>query len=302
MIPPTRRCRRVAAPAAGPGSVGGDRQQCCEVEHPRDRRLCVRLPFPERARGSPEPVRSAAARRRGTFHLALARGPAASDGVHIDLRAGECALPFGTFSISFEPHAPRRARFDRTRFVPAAELYIERLQNRYRDTGIGAPLAADLIVIGDQRGFQIARKMKVPATTLLRLDASPAAVASGRFNCQFLLFAGNEDRTVAIAGEQVPLENEPSAAFAFAMSNPDIWQAELTGLFKGDLFENLPTQLAAVEPYRPSRIPGRVQGTARRRRIAGRTDREVRYAAAEGDKAGGRNADRQSRCHAARSG
>jgi hypothetical protein len=196
------------------------------------------------------------------YNLALARVLAASDGVHVDLRAGECALPFGILSINFEPDAPRRARFDRIRFIPAAELYIERLQNRYRDTGIGAPLAADLIVIGDQRGFQIARKMKVPATTLLRLDTSPAGIASGRFNGQFLLFAGNEDRTVEIAGEQVPLENEPSAAFAFALSNPDIWQAELTGFFKGDLFENLATQLAAVEPYRPGRIPGRVQGTA----------------------------------------
>ncbi len=172
------------------------------------------------------------------YNLALTRGLTAPDGVHVDLRAGDYPLPIGTLSISFEPDALRWAGFDLTRFVPAAELHIEGLQNRYRETGIGAPLAADLMVTGDPRGFQIARKMKVPATALLRLDITPSAIASGRFNGRLVLFPGNEDRMVEIAGQQVPLENEPSAAFAFALSNPVIWQAELTGFFKGDLFES----------------------------------------------------------------
>jgi hypothetical protein len=189
------------------------------------------------------------------YNLALTRGLTAPDGVHVDLRAGEFPLPFGTLSISFEPDALHWEGFDLTRFVPAAELHIEGLQNRYRETGIGAPLAADLIVTGDPRGFQVARQLKVPATALLRLDSSPAAIASGRFSGRLMLFPGNEHRMVEIAGQQVPLENEPSAAFASTLSNPVIWKAELAGFFQGDLFENIPTQLIALEPYRPGRIP-----------------------------------------------
>jgi hypothetical protein len=60
---------------------------------------------------------------------------------------------------------------------------------------------------------------------------------------------------VTIGGQQVPLENEPSAAFAYALSNPAIWETELAGFFQGDLFDTLPTQLAALGPYRPGRIP-----------------------------------------------
>jgi pimeloyl-ACP methyl ester carboxylesterase len=189
------------------------------------------------------------------YNQALTRGLAASDGVYVDLRSGDYALPSGTLSISFEPESARWAGFDLTRFVPAAELHIEGLQNRYRDTGLGAPLAADLVVTGDPRGFQVARRLKVPATALLELDTSPAAIASGRFSGRLLLFPGNERRVVQIAGQQVPLENEPSAAFAFGLSNPDIWKAELSGFFQGDLFATLPTQLVALEPYHPGRIP-----------------------------------------------
>jgi hypothetical protein len=167
------------------------------------------------------------------YNQALTRGLAASDGVYVDLRAGEYALPSGMLSISFEPDSARWAGFDLTRFVPAAELHIEGLQNRYRDTGIGAPLAADLVVTGDPQGFQVARKLKVPATALLELDISPAAIASGRFNGRLMLFPGNETRMVEIAGQQVPLENEPSAAFAFGLSNPDIWKAELAASSRG---------------------------------------------------------------------
>jgi pimeloyl-ACP methyl ester carboxylesterase len=97
--------------------------------------------------------------------------------------------------------------------------------------------------------------LKVPTTALLRLDISPAALASGQFHGTLTLYPGDEKREVDIGGQQVPLEKEPSAALAFALSNPAIWKTELAGFFQGDLFETLPTQLVALEPYRPGRIP-----------------------------------------------
>jgi pimeloyl-ACP methyl ester carboxylesterase len=189
------------------------------------------------------------------YNRALTRALAASDGVHVELREGDYPLPFGTLSVSFDQNALQWAGFRLTDFVPAAELRIEGLQNRYREAGIGAPLAAALIPAGDPRGFQVARLLKVPTTALLRLDISPAAIATGRFTGRLQLYSGEKRRFVDIGGQKVPLENEPSAAFAFALSNPTIWKTELAGFFQGDLFENLPTQLFALEPYRAGRIP-----------------------------------------------
>jgi pimeloyl-ACP methyl ester carboxylesterase len=189
------------------------------------------------------------------YNRALTRAFATADGVHVELRGGDYPLPFGTLSVSFDQNALEWAGFRLTDFIPAAELHIEGLRNRYRDAGIGAPLAAALVPEGDPRGFQVARLLKVPTTALLRLDITPAAIASGRFTGRLILFTREKQRWVDIGGQKVPLENEPSAAFAFALSNPTIWKTELAGFFQGDLFENLPTQLFALEPYRPGRIP-----------------------------------------------
>jgi pimeloyl-ACP methyl ester carboxylesterase len=189
------------------------------------------------------------------YNRALTRGLASAHSESVDLHGGDFPLPFGSLSISFDPDALRWAGFRLTNLVPSAELHIEGLQNRYRDSGIGAPLAAALIPTEDTRGFQVARSLKVPLTALLRLDITPEALASGQFHGKLSLYSGEERRVVDIGGQPVPLENEPSAALAFALSNPAIWRTELAGFFRGDLFDTLPTQLIALEPYRPGRIP-----------------------------------------------
>jgi hypothetical protein len=189
------------------------------------------------------------------YNRALTRGLTAADGQHVDLREGDYPLPFGTLSISFDRNALRWSGFELTGFTPAAELHIEGLRNRYRESGIGSPLAADLSPIGDPRGFQVARLLKVPMTAVLRLSITPEAVASGRFTGNLTLYPGDENRMITIGGQEVPLEDEPSAAFAYALSNPAIWRTELAGFFRGDLFDTFPSQLVALEPYRPGRIP-----------------------------------------------
>jgi pimeloyl-ACP methyl ester carboxylesterase len=197
------------------------------------------------------------------YNRALTRGLAAADGVHVDLHDGDYALPFGSLSISFDPTALRWADRGLSNYVPAAELHIEGLHNRYRDAGIGAPLAAEPTHDRDERGFQVSRQIKVPVTALLRVDLAPGAIASGRISGALTLYPGNSQRAVTIGGQQVPLENEPSATFAYALSNPDIWKNEIAGFLHGNLIDQLPSQLFAIEPYRPGRIPVvLVHGTA----------------------------------------
>jgi pimeloyl-ACP methyl ester carboxylesterase len=211
--------------------------------------------FPSSPANRPNPFDPRLRTAADLYNRALTRGLTAADGQHVDPREGDYPLPFGTLSITFDRNALRWAGFELTGFTPAAELHIEGLQNRYRESGIGSPLAADLRPIGDPRGFQVARLLKIPMTAVLRLGITPEAVASGRFTGNLMLYPGDEHRMVTIGGQQVPLEDEPSAAFAYALSNPAVWKTELAGFFRGDLFDTIPTQLVALEPYRTGRIP-----------------------------------------------
>jgi hypothetical protein len=154
--------------------------------------------FPDLPADRPKPFDPRLRTAADLYNRALTRGLVAPDGEHIDLRGGEFALPFGTLSIDFDPRTLRWAGRGLANFVAAAELHIEGLKNRYRETGIGAPLAADLVVTDDQRGFQVARHLKVSTTALLRLDITPAAIASGRYNGRLTLYPGNEERIIEI--------------------------------------------------------------------------------------------------------
>jgi pimeloyl-ACP methyl ester carboxylesterase len=54
----------------------------------------------------------------------------------------------------------------------------------------------------------------------------------------------------------VPLEAEPTAALAYMLGGSQAWDTELGGFLVGDLLrQRTPTQLAALEPYQPGRIP-----------------------------------------------
>ena len=190
------------------------------------------------------------------YNRALTRGLASTDGAFVDLRGGDHALPFDvTLSITYDPAAAHWAGRELRGFVPAAELRVMGLRNRYRETGLGAPLAAEIAPAPAASGLYIAPKLKLPVTALLRLDLSADALASGRFKGELLLYPGNEQRTVRIGGQEIPLEIEPSASFAYTLSNPAIWESEISGFFQGDLFDTMPTLLYGLEPYRPGRIP-----------------------------------------------
>ena len=56
--------------------------------------------------------------------------------------------------------------------------------------------------------------------------------------------------------ETCPLEYEPTAALAYQLSESTVWQREFAGFFTGDLLRiEKATNLAAMAPHRPGRIP-----------------------------------------------
>lgn len=212
--------------------------------------------FPSNAANRPDPFDPRLRTAADLYNRALTRGLASDDGDHVDLRAGRYKLPFGTLTIRYDPMTARWEGRDLTRFIPAAELRVIGLQNRFRESGLGAPLAAEVSrIVEPPGGMHLAPNVKLPLTALLRLDISPQAISSGDYQGELVLYPGNEQRRVEVDGQKVPLEIEPTAAFAYALSNSTVWNSEIAGFFQGDLFANLPTQLFGLEPYRPGRIP-----------------------------------------------
>lgn len=219
--------------------------------------------FPAQPALRPDPFDPRLRTAADLYNLALTRALATADGAFVELRAGEYALPFGTLAIRHDPSSARWAGRALKDFVPVGVLQVRGMQNRYRETGIGAPLAAAIEPVAEGAGMQVAPNLKVPVTAVLRLDVDNDAILRGRFSGELVLFPGNEHRRIDIGGQSVPLEIEPSAALAYTLAHSTVWRSELEGFLQGDLFDTMPTQLFGVEPYRPGRIPVvLVHGTA----------------------------------------
>jgi pimeloyl-ACP methyl ester carboxylesterase len=92
-------------------------------------------------------------------------------------------------------------------------------------------------------------------TALLNLQDARGQLASGRVTARLDLYTATDADSVPIAGQAVPVEIESSAALAYTLSNPAIWAVELRGFFIGALLGHLPTNLGALQPYRPGRFP-----------------------------------------------
>jgi hypothetical protein len=154
-----------------------------------------------------------------------------------------------------------------SRFVPVAEFKVRGLRNRYRQAGVGAPLAAGLTSIEAGQDAEAARRRtpprtKVPVTALVRLEAPRASIVSGRLQGRLELYPADSAGSVTVVGREVPLELEPTSTLALTLEGAQIWHFELAGFRLGDerVFGD---GLIMRYPYRPGRVPVvLVHGTA----------------------------------------
>jgi pimeloyl-ACP methyl ester carboxylesterase len=193
------------------------------------------------------------------YNWALTTGFASEDGSEVALRGGTFALPFGQIEVVFDPAALRAGDRELYRLIPAAGLRLEGLAMRYRWPGLGAPLAASNRLIDASRPGRdmVAPRLQVPFTALLRIpSARRTLVQSQPLKGTLEIHLAWDTESVAIAGEQVPLENEPSAALALTFTGLPIIELETLGLLgrlSGVLKERPP--LVSATPYRPGLIP-----------------------------------------------
>ena len=216
--------------------------------------------FPEDA-GDPAPgrfdprVRIAA----DLYNWALTRAFTSTDASEVVPRGGAFTLPFGRIDVAFDPAALRAGDRELYRLIPVAELDIYGLQMRYRWPGLGAPLAASTRPIDASRPGRdmVAPRLQVPVTALLRIpDARRALVQNRPLTGTLEMHLAWDAESVSIAGEQVPLENEPSAALALTFTGVPVMELETLGLLgrlSGILRDRPP--LVSATPYRPGLIP-----------------------------------------------
>src|SRR5215470_1057050 len=204
------------------------------------------------------------------YNRALAKGFASHDGQYVVLKGGQFALPFGELRVTFDEKDLIWAGFRLKDFVPAAELEVRGLRNRYRDPGVGAPLVASLEPVESLASAQykrIPKAMKIPVSAFLRFDDARAQLATGKLIAKLELYNPDSARTVKINNGDVPIEYEITSALASTLEDSPIWDFEIAGFRGGDF--KLPGQkdlqdgLFIIGPHRFGHIPVvLVHGTA----------------------------------------
>jgi len=183
----------------------------------------------------------------------------------IVLRDGDHPLPFGTLRVDFDEESLLWGDRVLTAFASLADLRVNGLNNRYRMSGLGAPLGARISKPTDRSGDAedgVLTGARVPVTALLRLDTAEVKPSEGLFHAALSVIDYRTGSSVEIDGKMVPLETEPTAALALTLTENPPWQRELKGFFQGDLALGR-LGLVTLSAYQRGRIPlVLVHGTA----------------------------------------
>jgi len=160
------------------------------------------------------------------YNRGLTRALASADDTQVELRSGLYDLPFGQqVQVELDPGALRWADRDLIDFVPVAELRVRGLQARHRRPGIGAPLAARAVTANPEQKVadRLGPNARTPVTALLRIEDARRQFPAPVLCASLELYSDASQRTVAIDGREVPLEQEPSAALAWTLSESPTW-------------------------------------------------------------------------------
>jgi hypothetical protein len=192
------------------------------------------------------------------YNLGLTLGLASPEG-DLDLQPGPRPLPFGQLILETDPEDFLWAGYRLSRFVPVAQFKVRGLRNRYRQPGVGAPLAAEVTPEGQGPAAERARKhiparVKVAGTALVRIARPLEGIATGQVLGQLELHTIDGALTVQINGQRVPLELEPTATLAYQLEGAHVWDTELAGFLSADRKVS-PEGLGMIHPYRPGRVP-----------------------------------------------
>ncbi|HXV49747.1 MAG TPA: hypothetical protein VEB61_13150, partial [Candidatus Binatia bacterium] len=202
------------------------------------------------------------------YNRGLTRGLSTPIEAEVVLETGSQPLPFGELALTTDPNQFFWSGYRFSRFIPVGEFVVRGFSNRYRQAGVGAPLAAELEPVDSGLAAEAARKRipprtKVPVTVFLRLTTPRRGILDGKLQGKLEIYTADQASTVAVGGRNAPLELEPTAALAYQLEGAPIWDFEIAGFRFADKFPGVGDGLLMMRPYRPGRIPiVLVHGTA----------------------------------------
>ncbi|HEY6366674.1 MAG TPA: hypothetical protein VI585_17975 [Candidatus Binatia bacterium] len=216
----------------------------------------------------PKPIDPRARWAVDIYNQSLTQAAKSPDGAYAIPMGGTFKLPFGELTVTFNETDLIWAGYRLKDFIPAADVEVRGLRNRYRTPGVGAALAASIEPVEGATSKQydyIPQRLKVPVTAFLRLDDPRGRLKSGKLNGKLEFYTPDSGRSLKINGVEVPIEFETTSALALSLEGSPIWDFEIAGFRYGDFtiggrkFEGI----FMLHPHRTGRMPVvLVHGTA----------------------------------------
>jgi pimeloyl-ACP methyl ester carboxylesterase len=193
------------------------------------------------------------------YNLGLTLGLSTPERDRVVLAAGRQPLPFGTLTLAVDPEQFIWGGYRLSGFIPVAEFKVRGLRNRYRQPGVGAPLAAELSPLETGPAAEAARKripprIKVPVTAFVRLAPVAESLATGHVEGRLELYTADQATSVDVGTQTVPLELEPSATLAYVLEGAPVWSTERRA-FLSATRRPFPEGIVMLHPYRRGRVP-----------------------------------------------
>ena len=214
--------------------------------------------FPEDPAETPSPFDPRFRLAANLYNRGLTSALESPDRRTLEVRGGRFDLPFGQLEVTFEPAQLRWRGRTMTGFAPMAEFEVRGLEARFRESGIGAPMAASLASLPGEDGPRdlLRAELTLPVTALLRSPRSRTALAWPPLAATLELYVPEDADTVDIGGRPVPLESEPTAVLAYSLADSPIWEQERRRFFEPLPFgPGEPSELHAMVPHRRGRTP-----------------------------------------------
>jgi len=191
------------------------------------------------------------------YNRAVTEGFMASDRAEVIVAGGEQALPFGHLDVDVPGGPPVWAGRQLEKFLPASNVAIRGLRNRYRQAGLGAPLVASLAAAENvpPRFSLVPPGLKVPVTIFMRIDQVRDGIRTGQLHASLELYTMDSVARISVEGREVPLEFEPSAAIAYTLDKSRVWDSEIRGFLRGNYLDDGGGKLYTLTPYRPGHVP-----------------------------------------------
>ncbi|MCK6556471.1 alpha/beta hydrolase [Candidatus Binatia bacterium] len=190
------------------------------------------------------------------YNRSVAEGLTSGNDNTVDLSARPVALPYGVLQIDVDPSGFEFGGYQLVQLTSLADFRVRGLRNRYRNRGIGAPLAASVSKGDGPADPWLGPHVKVPVTALLRFDDPRRGMSEGTLHGTIHLFDPDRTATVQVGTLTVPLESERTAALAYQLEDSPAWDFEIAGFRRGDFsFVEREDNLFLLYPYRRGRIP-----------------------------------------------